>query len=69
MDGHGLRNDFARHSPLDFDAFRANPSEAVNISFALDDDMPCADAARNFARKVDRRGVVAVQIAAQSAFY
>ena len=41
----------------------------MNIGFALDDDVPCADTARNFACKVDRRGVLAMQIAAQSALY
>ena len=64
---HCLRNDLARHPASDFDAFRADAAEAVNVGLAIDDDVPGADTAGNFARVVDRRGVVAMQIASESA--
>ena len=68
LNRHDLGNDLSGHSSFDFDAFRANPPKAMNIRFALDDDVPGANAARNFASEVDRRGVVAMQVATQSAF-
>ena len=40
----------------------------MNIRFALDDDVPSANAASNFASEVDRRGVIAMQVATQPAF-
>ena len=64
---HCLRNDLARHPASDFDAFRADTAEAVNICLAINDDVPGADTAWNFARIVDRRSV-AMQIAPQPAF-
>jgi hypothetical protein len=39
----------------------------MNIRLALDNHAPCANAARNFACEVDRSGVVAMQVATQSA--
>jgi hypothetical protein len=62
-----LGNDLSRHSSFDFDGFRLEPTEAMNLSFALDNDMACADSPRNFACKVNRRGVIAMQIAAEPA--
>lgn len=69
MNGHHcLRNDLSRHLAFDFDASRTNSAEAVNVGFALDDDMSCADAAGHFARVIDGRSVVAMQISAQPPF-
>jgi len=62
-----LRNDLARHPASDFDAFPADTAEAMNIRLAINDDVPGADTAWNFARVVDRRSV-AMQIAPQPAF-
>jgi len=67
LNRHGLGNDLSRHPSLDFDAFRPEPSEAMNIGFALDDDAARADPSRNFPCEVDRRGIVAMQIASESA--
>ena len=39
----------------------------MNIGFALDDDAARADPSRNFPCEVDRRGIVAMQIASESA--
>ena len=39
----------------------------MNIGFALDDDAPRADPSWNFPCEVDRRGIVAMQIASESA--
>ena len=44
-----LRNDLARHLAFDFDAFRADSAEAVNVGFAFNDDVSSADTAGNFA--------------------
>ena len=67
LNRHGLGNDVSRHPSLDFDGFRPEPSEAMNIGFALDDDAARADPSRNFPCEVDRRGIVAMQIASESA--
>jgi len=67
LNRHGLGNDLSGHSSLDFDASRLKPSKAMNIGLALYDDMPRADPPRNFPCEVDRRGIVAMQIAPKSA--
>ena len=64
---HGLGNDLSRHPSLDLDAFRLKPSKAMNIGFALNYDAPRADPPRNFPCEVDRRRIVAMQIASESA--
>ena len=68
IDRDRLRRDLTRHLASDFDAFCADSAEAVNIGFAIDNDVPSADAPRNFASVVNRRGFVAMQIPAQPAF-
>src|SRR5947208_16104522 len=44
---HGLGNDLSRHPSLDLDAFRLEPSKAMNIGFSLNDYAPRPDSARN----------------------
>ena len=41
----------------------------MNVGLAIDDDVSRADTARNLARVVDGRSVIAMQIAAQPSFY
>ena len=65
---HCLRNDLARHPASDFDAFRVDCAEAVNIGFAIDDNVSSGNATGNFACVVNRCDVVAMQIPAQPAF-
>ncbi len=67
LNRYGLGNDLSRHSSLNFDAFRLEPAKAMNVSFALDDDTPRTDSARNLACEVNRGGIVTMQIAAESA--
>ena len=45
---HCLSNDLSRHASFDFNAFHPHLPEAVNIGFALDDDVSRADTAGNF---------------------
>jgi hypothetical protein len=45
---YGLSDNFSRHLASDFDVLRAHPSKAVNISFAINDYVPRADAAGDF---------------------
>src|SRR5207249_1340237 len=47
---------------------RTNSAEAVNVRLAFNDDVLRADTAGNFARVIDGRSVVALQISAQPPF-
>jgi hypothetical protein len=67
MDRQGLSDNLSRHPAFDFDVLRAHRPETVNVSFAINDYVPGADAAGDFPRVVNCRGV-AMQIAAQPAF-
>jgi hypothetical protein len=67
MDGYGLSDDLSRHLPFDFDVLRTHPPKAVNVSFAINNDVPRADAAWQFPRVINCRRL-AVQIAPQPAF-
>jgi hypothetical protein len=66
---HCLSNDLTRHLPLDFDAPRPDLARALNIGFTFDNYVSSAKPAGNSPGKINRRGVVTMQIAAQSAFY
>ena len=66
---HCLSNDLTRHLPLDFDASRPDLASALNIGFTFDNYVSSAKPAGNSPGKINRRRVVAMQIAAQSAFY
>jgi hypothetical protein len=49
MDCHGLSDNLSRHPAFDFDVLRADRSETVYVSFTLNDYVPGADAAGDFA--------------------
>jgi hypothetical protein len=69
VNGDGcLRYDLSRHFAFDFDTSRTNCAEAVNVRLAFNDDVLRADTAGNFAREIDGRSVVAMQISAQPPF-
>jgi hypothetical protein len=44
MDRHGLSDNFSGHSAFYFDVLGANRPKTVNVSLALDDYVPAADA-------------------------
>jgi hypothetical protein len=48
MDCYGLSNNLTGHPAFDFDVLRAQPPKAVNVSFAINDYVPGADAAGDF---------------------
>src|SRR5437667_460454 len=48
MDRHGLSNNLSRHPAFDFDVLRAQPPKTVNVSFAINDYVPGADAPGDF---------------------
>jgi hypothetical protein len=60
LNRHGLGSDLSRHPSFDLNAFRLEPSKAMNIGFPLDEDAPRADPSWNFPSEVDRRRIVAV---------
>ena len=68
MDHYGLGDDFPGHPAFDFDIFRSDRPETVNLSFAIHHYVSTAYAARNFARIIDSRRIIAMKIAAQPAF-
>ena len=48
MDRYGLSDNLSRHLAFDFDVLRAHPPKTVNVSFAINDYVPRADAAGDF---------------------
>jgi hypothetical protein len=48
MDRHGLSDNLSGHPAFDFDVLRAHAPKTVNVSFAINDYVPGADAARDF---------------------
>ena len=48
MDRYGLSDNLSRHPAFDFDVLRAHPPKTVNVSFAINDYVPRADAAGDF---------------------
>jgi hypothetical protein len=48
MNGYGLSDNLSRHSAFDFDVLRAHPPKTVNVSFAINDYVPRADASGDF---------------------
>ena len=69
LDHDHLSGDLPRHPAFDLDAFSLHSAKAVNVGLAIDNDVARADLAWNFSRVIDRRGIIAMQIAAQPAFY
>src|SRR4030095_9292687 len=67
MNCHGLSDNLSRHPAFDFDVLRADRPKTVNVSFAINDYLPGADATGDFPRIVNYR-CIAMQIAAQPAF-
>ena len=48
MDRHGLSDNLPGHPTFDFDVLRAHRPKTVNVSFAINDYVPGADAAGDF---------------------
>ena len=48
MDGHRLSDDLSRHPAFDFNVLRAHRPKTVNVSLAINDYLPGADAAGDF---------------------
>jgi hypothetical protein len=48
IDRYGLSNNLTGHLTFDFDVLRAQPPKTVNVSFAINDYVPGADAAGDF---------------------
>src|ERR1043165_1862665 len=62
-----LSYNFSRHPAFDFDLFRADRPETVNVSFTIHDNEPGTDSAGHFPGIVNCCRI-ALQIAAQPAF-
>ena len=48
IDRYGLSNNLTGHLTFDFDVLSAQPPKTVNVSFAINDYVPGADAAGDF---------------------
>ena len=48
MDRHGLSDNLSRHPAFDFDVLRPHRPKTMNVSFAINDYEPGADAAGDF---------------------
>ena len=48
MDRHGLSDNLSRHPAFDFDVLCVHSPKTMNVSFAINDYVPGADAAGDF---------------------
>ena len=69
MDDDGpFRDDLARHPAANFDRLDLDPSEKMDVRFAVDDHILGDEAPGNLADVIDRRGADAVHVTAHLSF-